>query len=366
MKVLILTPDYPPAPGGIQLLMGRLATSLPGAEVRVGTMGAPGAGSSERDEVLFRIPEGGGRGHRLRMAQLNLRGLLAARGWRPDVIVAGHVTTAPAAVLAGRLLRVPFAQYVHADEFRTRPSLSGWSVRQADAVIAVSGYAARLAEAGGAAPEKAAIILPGVDMPADLPARPAGGRPTILTVARMVAPYKGHDRLLAALPAVRERIPDVQWVVIGDGPRRVMVEADAGRMGLASAVRFLGAADDTVRDRWLREADVFAMPSRLPPDGVGGEGFGIVYLEAAAHGLPVVAGNVAGATDAVVDGETGLLVDPEDAEAIAAALIEVLAEPERAATMGGAGARRAEHLSWDRHAREVRAVLEPLIARGPV
>ena len=113
-------------------------------------------------------------------------------------------------------------------------------------------------------------------------------------------------------------MPDVTWTVVGEGSLRPRLEALAAQYGVEAQVRFLGDLSDEERDRWYRSAHVFVMPSRLPPEG-GGEGFGIVYLEAAAHGLPVVAGNVAGARDAVVDGETGLLVDPTDHLEVAAA-----------------------------------------------
>ena len=120
---------------------------------------------------------------------------------------------------------------------------------------------------------------------------------------------------------------------------------------------FVGAVSDAERDRWVARARVFAMPSRLPPGGVGGEGFGIVYLEAAARGLPVVAGNVGGAVDAVVDGVTGLLVDPADPAAVADALVALLTDRERAEALGRAGAERAREFAWPEIARRVEDVL---------
>ena len=99
------------------------------------------------------------------------------------------------------------------------------------------------------------------------------------------------------------------------------------------------------------------MPSRLPPEGLGGEGFGIAYLEAAAWGLPAVAGNVGGAADAVEDGVSGLLVDPTEPEAVAAALIELLSDESRAAALGEAGQERAQGYAWPRIAARVSDVL---------
>ena len=102
-------------------------------------------------------------------------------------------------------------------------------------------------------------------------------------------------------------------------------------------MRFLGAVSDAERDTWLRRADLLAMPSRLPGAGRAGEGFGIVYLEAGAYGKPVVAGNVGGALDAVRDGETGLLVDPADAHAVAEAIARLLLDPDLARRLGAGG-----------------------------
>jgi phosphatidylinositol alpha-1,6-mannosyltransferase len=148
------------------------------------------------------------------------------------------------------------------------------------------------------------------------------------------------------MPLIRARVPDAHWVVVGDGPLRAQLEGLAAAHGLDGAVRFVGQVSDAERDRWLERADVFAMPSRLRSGGSGGEGFGIAYLEAAAHGLPVVAGNVAGALDSVVDRKTGLLVDPGDHIAVADAVSALLLDPGWAADLGRAGAVRARRFAW--------------------
>src|SRR4051794_4102848 len=114
----------------------------------------------------------------------------------------------------------------------------------------------------------------------------------------------------------------------------------------ADAALFTGSVSDAERDDWFRRSHVFAMPSRLPARRPGGEGFGIVFLEAGANGLPLVAGGVGGALDAVRDGETGLLVDPTDHLAVADACVELLADPKRATQMARAGRAFAEAHSW--------------------
>jgi phosphatidylinositol alpha-1,6-mannosyltransferase len=152
-------------------------------------------------------------------------------------------------------------------------------------------------------------------------------------------------------------VPDVEWVVIGDGPLRPELERLARDEGVGDVVRFLGQVSDEQRDEWLRQADLFAMPSRLPGGELAGEGFGIVYLEAGAYGKPVIAGNVAGARDAVIDGETGLLVDPTDERAVADAIVRLLLDRELARQLGEGGSRLARELTWPRIAQRVEAVL---------
>lgn len=180
-------------------------------------------------------------------------------------------------------------------------------------------------------------------------------------MARLAQPYKGHDVLLHSLALVRARVPDAHLDVVGDGPLRPELERIAAEAGVADAVTFHGSTSDGERDALLSNAAVFAMPSRV--DGfASGEGFGIAYIEAGAHGLPVVGGNVGGASDAVIAGETGLLIDPESPEAVANALCELLLDPSRARAMGQAGWEHARLLSWNRTASEVEAVLDEVTA----
>lgn len=292
---------------------------------------------------------------------VNARGLLEAARFRPRAVLSAHIVTSPAARAIGRMAGgIPVIQYLHADELRTRPRTASFAVG-ADALVAVSRHTEELALAAGAAPERIRRIPNGVDIPDRRPAERAR-RPTVVTVARLEQRYKGHDVLLRALPLVRERVPDVEWVVVGAGSLRPELERLAAAQDLGKTVSFLGAVSDEERDAVLDRAHVFAMPSRLPPGGVGGEGFGIAYLEAAAHGLPSVAGNVGGAPDAVVDGETGLLVDPEDHRAVAAALVEILIDPGRAAALGGAAARRARQFAWPGVARRLEDLIFELAA----
>jgi phosphatidylinositol alpha-1,6-mannosyltransferase len=356
-RALLLTPDFPPAFGGIQRLMYRLAQHLKRVEVRVVTLGVEGAGAFDREQTFSvgRTSETVGLGRSSAIAALNARATLEALRYRPHVVLSGHINTSPAGLAISRLLGTPYVQYLHGREVIIRPRLTRAGLREASAVVAVSAYTRQLALDHGAAPELVHRVPPGVDLAARSGSEREGS-PTVVTIARLEQRYKGHDVLIRAFPLVRSRIPQARLVVIGDGPMQPAFESLARSLELDGAILFAGGLDDAARDRVLDRAHVFAMPSRLPLDG-GGEGFGIVYLEAAVHGLPAVAGNVAGALDAVVHGETGLLVDPTDHVAVADALTTLLGNPDLADRLGRAAAERANDFAWPRIARMVEDVL---------
>lgn len=359
-SVLVLTPDFPPRHGGIQVLVQRIVSGLTDFTPRVVALGAVD-GPEPTDVAVRRVREVGP-ARPLTILALNTTAVTEALHRRPDVVLSAHIVTSPAAATIARMLGIGFVQYFHAKEVGAKPALARFAARHATASIAVSRYTHDLILAVGGDAARIRRIPPGVDLPGSSVDARAEGRPTILTVARLEDRYKGHDVILRAMALVRARVGDVRWVVIGDGPLRPVLERRAAEAGLGGCVQFAGAVDDAVRNAWLRTAHVFAMPSRLPAGGYAGEGFGIVYLEANAHGLPVVAGNVAGALDAVVDGETGLLVDPTDHVALAAALSSLLADPARAAALGRAGRERAREFAWPRIAARVEALLHEVRA----
>jgi phosphatidyl-myo-inositol dimannoside synthase len=356
-RALLVTPDFPPAFGGIQRLMHQLAVHLERFETRVVALGGEGAAAFDRGEALSIVRAGGHEliGHPGAIAALNARALVEALRFRPHVVLSGHIYTSPAALAIKRVLWAPYVQYLYGREVIIRPRLTRAGLRGAAAVIAVSSYTRRLALEHGATVERVHRIPPGIDL-ADGPSLRRSETPTVVTIGRLEQRYKGHDVLIRALPLVRSRVSDARLVVIGNGPMQPVYESLARSLRLDGGVEFVGALDDAGRDGALDRANVFAMTSRLPLDH-GGEGFGIVYLEAAAHGLPAVAGNVAGAVDAVVHGETGLLVDPSDHVAVADALTTLLTSPETAERLGRAGAERAREFAWPKIARRVEDVL---------
>jgi len=364
-RVLVLTPDFPPERGGVQTLVHRVAAGWSRLEPIVVAPAAPGATRFDAGQPFdvhrVRLPRFLPRAGQV--AVFDASAFAYGLALRPSSILSAHVVTSPAAVSAARVVGATWVQYLHGKEIVRRPRLTRFAMAHADAVVAVSRYTERMAAAAGADARRLHRIPPGVDLPTGVPAHRNGGPPTIAVVARLADEYKGHDVLLGALGRLRHSLPAVKLIVIGDGPLLSRYEALAAELGIAAAVDFVGAVDDDERDRLLDRATVFAMPSRLAADG-SGEGFGIVYLEAASRGLPIVAGNVAGARDAVVNGETGLLVDPTDEVAVAAALEQLLTDRDRASALGAAGAARAKRFAWTEISRRVEDVVLGTLEAG--
>lgn len=243
---------------------------------------------------------------------------------------------------------------VLADEARFEhgwPRLSLWfqsllerrNARNADRVVTTSRYSReRLYRAYGLPPERVAAVPEGISVAewSGAPARDAVRRPpTVLSVARQY-PRKNTRTLVLAMAWVRHAIPGARLRVVGGGPELRSLKALAGRLGLRDAVTFLGpVADDAAVRREYFGADVFCLPSLQ-------EGFGIAFLEAMAAGLPVVAGSCSAVPELVVDGETGLLVPPEDEQALADALIHLLTDAPTRRRMGERARKRAGEYEW--------------------
>ncbi|HEY4018566.1 MAG TPA: glycosyltransferase family 4 protein [Pseudonocardiaceae bacterium] len=163
-----------------------------------------------------------------------------------------------------------------------------------------------------------------------------GERPTVVCISRLV-PRKGQDMLIRAFPAIRERVPGAALLIVGGGPYADKLHALARETGVAEDVIFAGSVPWAELPAHYAAGDVFAMPCRTRGRGLDVEALGIVFLEAAAAGLPVVVGRSGGAPETVRDGVTGQVVDGRDVAELADVVGGLLADPERAAKMGAAG-----------------------------
>jgi glycosyltransferase involved in cell wall biosynthesis len=274
----------------------------------------------------------------------------AAR-WRPDLIICVHLALGPIAWLLAGLGRRPYWIVVHGIEawvalpFAKRMALCG-----ADRVIVTSKLnheqviirhqvrAERIASLPCALDEALSKVEPATAGPHQLL---ADGQRVVLTVARMAAAeqYKGHDVILRALPSVIARVPDLTYVMVGEGDDLPRIEALAESLGIRPHVTFTGRVSDSELAALYNRSDVFALPARTVLNGrePKGEGFGIVFLEAMAFGKPVIGPNIGAPAEFIRNGENGLMVDPDSVTSVAEALIALLTNPEKGREMGKAG-----------------------------
>lgn len=289
--------------------------------------------------------------------------LRAARQWHPEVIQAGHVYLGPLAQLVARRLQLPWVLYAYGQEVwrggrRTGSSnldarLRGGVLRQTDRVLVPGSFTAGLLDDWSVRRERL------VSVPYGAEPRPPAAEPvdkTLLSVARLV-PRKGIDTVVRAL---RRLPPNVAYRVVGSGPDLPRLRQLATELGVGDRVAFVGHVSSEQLAEEYQRCSVFVLPARRTPDGEL-EGYGLVYFEAAAWGRPVVAGRSGGEVDAVVDGETGLLVDGTSIDAVADAIAALNADPVRRERLGAAGRRRVETThNWSRAAEVVDVTLAAL------
>ncbi|KIQ16197.1 glycosyltransferase family 4 protein [Rhodococcus sp. MEB064] len=351
-RTLLVTNDFPPRRGGIQSYLHTFAQLLPPDELVVYAPRWRGDShvrfDAEQPYEVVRHPT------TLMLPSpavaRRAAGLVSDR--ECDTVWFG--AAAPLAVLGPHLRRAGAERIVAS----THGHEVGWSMLPAarqvltrigsttDVITFVSRYTrGRFASAFGA-DASLEHLPPGVDSTvfapdpaarADLRARYGlGERPTILCLSRLV-PRKGQDMLIRALPSIRARIDGAVLVIVGGGPYADTLRRLAQTCGVADHVVFTGSVPAEELAAHHTIADVFAMPCRTRGAGLDVEGLGIVFLEASASGVPVVAGRSGGAPETVVEGETGLTVDGRDVDDIASAIVTVLSDRDRAAAMGAAG-----------------------------
>jgi glycosyltransferase involved in cell wall biosynthesis len=247
----------------------------------------------------------------------------------------GHFNLLPVAVMLKRLIgcRVVLEAY-GIEAWQRESALRSWSIAQVDRVISISRFTReQLRRWSGLAPHKIKIVPNAVrlqqyrqaEKPAYLLRRYGlAGRRVLLTIGRLPGSerYKGHDRIIALLPELAARIPDLAYLIVGDGNDRPRLEELVRTTGTQKLTVFAGRIPEAEKIDHYNLADAFAMPSLS-------EGFGFVFLEAAACGLPVLGGNKDGSRDALVDGRLGVLVDPEDADDLLRGLAAILASEKR-------------------------------------
>jgi phosphatidylinositol alpha-1,6-mannosyltransferase len=191
-----------------------------------------------------------------------------------------------------------------------------------------------------------------------------GGRPTLLSVARLVE-WKGQDTVLRALPQLLSEVPDAKYLIVGDGPFRSDLERLVRELGLEEHVAFAGHVPEQELPSYYRAGDVLVVPSREFVEHAPVEGFGIVYVEAGACGVPVVGGRSGGTEESIEQGVTGYRVDHDDPSAVAEVTARLLRDRALAERIGKAGRERAvERFDWAHQAERLRGFLEDVVGEG--
>jgi len=372
-RTLVVTNDFPPRTGGIESFVLAMAQRMPADAVVVHTARQAGDATFDdglpfpvvRDPSPLLVPT----------PAVSRRVAATAREHGCDRVWFG--AAAPLGLMAPTLRRAGVRRTVattHGHEIwwasvpATRPLLR--TIGERNDVVTYLGEYCRRRIATALTPTargRMQQLTPGVD---DQVFRPGaggdavrarhglGGRPVVVCVSRMVA-RKGQDVLVRALPSIRARVPGAALLLVGDGPHRGVVERLAASAGVGHDVVFAGRVPWEETPAYYDAGDVLAMPTRTRLGGLEPEALGICYLEAAATGVPVVAGDSGGAPDAVLDGENGFVVDGRSVTAVAERVSQLLLDRSLATAFGERGrAWVGERWLWDQQAARLTSMLD--------
>lgn len=355
-RLLLVTLNYPPNLGGVARHYAGLVRALGAAEVAVLTdvPGGPAEVGVARQRFTWSLWP--------RWLPLLWRVPRAQRRAQATTLAAGELLPVGTALwLLTRFTGTPYVVFLHGlDVAWAQASLrKRWLARRvlarARAVVANSEFTKQLAVAAGSSASRTYVVQPAVELPGatvtaeELRARHGlRGKRVLLSVARLV-PRKGIDDVVSILPELTRALPDVAYVVVGEGPERPRLERLAARLGVS--VKFIGAAADTELAAWYELGDVFVLTPK--DDSRDVEGFGLVYLEAMAARRPVVATPAGGVPEVV--GEVGWLV--KNSRELIAALAKLFTDPALRRALGERGAARAAQFTYARQAAMLRRYL---------
>jgi phosphatidylinositol alpha-1,6-mannosyltransferase len=384
-KTLLLTDEFPPIQTGIARQMGEIARRYPAGEMIVST-------GQHRDAHEIDVGYGAGSIDRLGMPSRALRsvpGLLLwsrraaalSRQYRPRFIWSDSIRPcAYPAKWSHERVKAPYGVLVHGGDLlvelhrihhsrfarRTLKALLGsaaavvansqWTREQAQKVLRELGLDP-LADAVKVVPlgTDPKHFRPGIDTSAVRARYRINGDRWVISVGRL-EPYKGIDVALQSIASLRRRGVDVGYLVVGTGKKRIGYRRLAQELGLGDAVRFIGSVPDADLPALYNLAGAYVGISRRA-DRSRVEGFGVALAEASACGVPVIAGHSGGVAEAVENGETGLVVEPDDPDAVAAALTRVFEDQLLARRLGQAGRKAVEtYYNWDRVIRDLREI----------
>jgi len=365
MRLLLFTTQFPPDVGGVETMSWQLCRQFQAQGADVTVLAPDLAGAAEFDA-----------GQNLRIKRFSLgeskttfakskqkRNLIqilrhCIDDWRPDVILCTEWDPCGYLASLAARRRVPYFLIAHGMElmqiprsFPARQSkvlLRRQTFKNARRIFAVSSFTRERVLALGVPGEKVSVIPNGVEVSngSMSAGNQRNGSKRILTTVSRLVPRKGHDAVLRAMPLILEQIPNVVYRIVGSGPERDRLQALTGALQLQSNVEFYGEVGDDERERLLGECDIFLLPTRETPTDF--EGLGIAVLEAMQNGKPVIVTRAGGVPELVDEGRTGIVVEPDNHQALAQAILDLLKSPARAREMG-ANARSMveERYRWD-------------------
>lgn len=351
-RTLVVTNDFPPRVGGIQRTLESLCRELPAEKVSVIAPSCEGSEAfddmagfdivRERSRFVWPTPAFADR----------VEAEIARTG--AEVVLFGDAF--PLALLGPRLASrgIPYVVLAHGFDYwlSTVPvahALMKRMTSRASRVAGCSEFISRRVRTGVPHRVPVSVLHPGADVERFRPDLPIadirtrhvlGDRPLVVCVSRLV-PRKGQDVLIRSMRAVQRRVPEAGLLIVGSGPYEPKLRSLAERAPTRS-VFFVGEVAERDLPRYYAVGDVFAMPCRTRMGGLEVEGWGNVFIEAAACGRPVVVGDSGGSREALVHGETGLLVDGSDVDGVADALVTLLEDPAYARRLGKNGRARVE------------------------
>ncbi len=380
-RTLFITHDFPPIVSGISTVFYHLLKGVKGKEI---ILVAPRVEGYEEVDRAFPhpvkrvwLPLGSsmaGKAGKTLLSTLYL--LYISSRWQPNSIHCGQIlSNGLGGWLVKKLLSIPYTLWVYGSEtVRLGQGYTGKTflrkiLKEADRVIVNSEFTKEEYLRFGTDGSKLTKITPGVDTSTFRPmdrnkeleaSLGLEGKKVILTVARLDE-RKGHDMVIRALPQVIKEVPDALYLVVGKGREEERLRGMVGEQGLEGKVIFAGYVPDRELPLYYNLCDVFCLPNRVTVSSYlkgDYEGFGIVFLEASSCGKPVIAGKSGGVGDAVLDGVTGILVDPYSVDEIASALVKLLKDKGLAERMGRAGRERAvSDFDWTILSKRLEAIL---------
>jgi len=364
-KLLMISTEFPPLSGGISVVsyhLAREAIKHGFPHTIVLTTKSPGYQEFDlRQKSGIEIIRVGWDSCRyLKAIPLYIKLKEEITSFQPEVLLATSWLCSGSLAYLNKDKGMPYFNLAHGLEIKKylrNPFLRNWMRRvfkEARLTFAVSRYTSSLLLELGITRDKIVISKNGVDLirfkPMDgsliIEKHNLKGRKVLLTVGRLV-PYKGQDLVIRAIPLIKKKVPNISYLIVGEGPDKERLRYLIKQLRLEAEVKLVGMVPDSLLPLYYNACDIFLMVNRMVNE-VDFEGFGLVFLEAGACGKPVIASVHGGVEDAVIDGVNGILLPQAREDLVAEAAVRLIMNPALAKRLGEGGRRVAEGLGWDK------------------